>query len=53
MIGVTIGYSAQCVEHEKRISGRLDDLKNCFSHHDIQFWKLSRSVRSDRRSELR
>ncbi|KZV23545.1 UDP-glucosyltransferase [Dorcoceras hygrometricum] len=31
----------------------LDDLKNCFSHHNIQLWKLSRSVRSDRRSELR
>ncbi|KZV35457.1 acyl-CoA dehydrogenase-related protein [Dorcoceras hygrometricum] len=30
---------------------RLDDMKNCFSHHNIQFWKLSRSVRSDRRSE--
>ncbi|KZV21290.1 hypothetical protein F511_07782 [Dorcoceras hygrometricum] len=28
------------------------DLKNCFSHHNIQFWKLSRSVRSDRRSEF-
>ncbi|KZV44623.1 pentatricopeptide repeat-containing protein chloroplastic [Dorcoceras hygrometricum] len=37
------GYSAQCVEHEKRISG----------NHIIQFRKLSRSVRSDRRSELR
>ncbi|KZV54216.1 hypothetical protein F511_35480 [Dorcoceras hygrometricum] len=27
-------------------------LKNGFSDHNIQFWKLSRSVRSDRRSEL-
>ncbi|KZV25655.1 hypothetical protein F511_27751 [Dorcoceras hygrometricum] len=31
---------------------KFDDLKNCFSHHNIQFLKLSRSVRSDRRSEL-
>ncbi|KZV49888.1 hypothetical protein F511_40960 [Dorcoceras hygrometricum] len=28
------GYSAQCVEHEKRILG----------NHNVQFWKLSRSV---------
>ncbi|KZV28607.1 hypothetical protein F511_11912 [Dorcoceras hygrometricum] len=28
-------------------------LKYGFSYHSIQFWKLSRSVRSDRRSELR
>ncbi|KZV28233.1 helicase domain-containing family protein [Dorcoceras hygrometricum] len=27
-------------------------LNNGFSDHSIQFWKLSRSVRSDRRSEL-
>ncbi|KZV41436.1 hypothetical protein F511_19680 [Dorcoceras hygrometricum] len=46
-------------EKRRRVFGyqqmkqRLDDLKNCFSYHNIQFWKLSRSVRSYRRSELR
>ncbi|KZV20426.1 hypothetical protein F511_30927 [Dorcoceras hygrometricum] len=42
-------------QQERAIEFRngLYDLKNCFSHHNIQFRKLSRSVRSDRRSELR